>query len=153
MSSSALTALSASVTVSKKRRVLSVMLGVHGEPGGGGIDGGGGDGGGEVGGGRGGKTTTASATVRALSLTPRLAASDEVTAEDERLVDVTDSASEAEPSMTRVMVTVVDVAIGAVTVTDCPSACATELVSALVSSADAVALALRLSAAPTGMSI
>lgn len=121
--------------------------------GGGGNGGSGGDGGGDDGGGRGGKITVASWTLRALASMPRLLASDEVMAIELRVVAVVAAASEAEPCRMMLMVTAVDVAIGVVTVTFCPSALANEPVSALCSWAASVAFALRLSAVPAGMAM
>jgi len=119
----------------------------------GGEGGSGGGVGGDAGGGRGGKTTNVSATLSMLALTPSCVASVEVMAVAPSAPLVALAASAGEPSRTTVIVTLVEVAIGVVTLTDEPSAAPRELVSALVSSEAAVAFALRLSAAPSGTSM
>ena len=121
--------------------------------GGGGEGGEGGDGGGKEGGGRGGKMTWGAETLSALASTPRLLASDEVTALELSELAVAAAASEAEPSIVMLMVTEVDVTIGVATVTLCPRALPSESVRALVSSAASVALELRLSPELAGMVI
>ena len=118
----------------------------------GGEGGSGGGAGGDAGGGRGGNTTRASATSSALSLTPRLDASAEVTVAAPSVEEVAAAASSAPPSMTTSIVTLVDVAMGAATATVTPRASSSELVSAAVSSSPSVAFAARLSAALRGMS-
>ena len=122
--------------------------------GGGGDGGDGGWGGGAPGGGRGGNTTTASVTLSKLSLTPSSLASDDVMVEALRDVWVAAAASSTEPSRMTVMVTDVELTIGAATVTlATPRALAKELVSTFVSCEDSVALELRESAAFAGIDI
>lgn len=125
-----------------------------GGEGGGGVSGGGeggGDvGGGGVGGGRGGKMTTASATLSALSLTPSEEASDELIAAAARVEFVTAAASAAPPAISTAIDALDDVTTGDATDTGTPSALPRALVSVAVSSSAAVELASRLSAAPRG---
>ena len=113
-----------------------------------------GEGGGAPGGGRGGNATTASVTLRRLSLTPSSLANDAVMVAVLRNVWVAAAASSTEPSRVTVMVTDIKLTIGAATVTlTMPRALAKELVSKFVSCEESAAFELRESVAFAGIDI
>ena len=89
-----------------------------------------------------------------MALTPRLEASDAVTTEASIEPPGADAAcaSASDPSRITVIVGTTDVTIGVSTVTDEPMAASSEVVSASVSCATAVAFALKLSFTPAGVS-